>query len=272
MTKVKIGPKAIIAAKITAAVLVAVLSFFVIAKPAASVKEHAETIQALDDNKITVMELAAASTAASTALSMLPNDVATPIANELAELSVYFLIIVCAIYLEKFLVTLTGAAAFKVIIPIACVIYIVYVTSKKQHLKLLAGKLIVFALAIFLVIPTSVQISDMIKETYDVSVDTTISVAMETVESIESSTEEEKGFIANILSGIKDGVNKATQKVTTTVSNIEGMLNSFIEQVALLLVTACLIPVLVLLFFVWIIKIVFGINISVPKKNIASNE
>ena len=59
---------------------------------------------------------------------------------------------------------------------------------------------------------------------------------------------------------IKNGVNKVTESVTTTVSNIEGMLNKFIENIAIMLVTACLIPVLVLLFFVWIIKVILQKN------------
>ena len=268
MTDKRINSKAKAIIKITAAVLVAVLSFFVAAKLATSVDIHAETLNALDENKTIVMELAAASTAASTVLSTLPNDAATPIANELAELSIYFLIILCAIYLEKFLVTLTGVAAFKVIIPIACGLYIWFVVSQKNHLKLLAGKLMVFALAIVMIIPTSVRISNMIKETHDISINTAITATMETVEEIEAYTEEERGFLANFLNGVKNVPTKIAQKLTQTCSNIEDMLNQFVDNVAKLLVTACVIPILVLLFFVWIIKILFGIQISVPKRDL----
>ena len=46
------------------------------------------------------------------------------IANKLADLSSYFLIVLCAIYLEKYLVTITGYAAFKILVPIACVFFL----------------------------------------------------------------------------------------------------------------------------------------------------
>ena len=101
-------------------IVIALLSFFVIARFTSSTEFNAKTIQSLDDKKTTVMELAAASTAASAAITLIPGDVGTPIANKLADLSSYFLIVLCAIYLEKYLVTITGYAAFKILVPIAC--------------------------------------------------------------------------------------------------------------------------------------------------------
>ena len=96
-------------------IVIALLSFFVIARFTSSTEFNAKTIQSLDDKKTTVMELAAASTAASAAITLIPGDVGTPIANKLADLSSYFLIVLCAIYLEKYLVTITGYAAFKIL-------------------------------------------------------------------------------------------------------------------------------------------------------------
>ena len=90
--------------------LCAVLSFCVIAKYASSptMKINAHAIQSLDDKKTTALELTAAATAASAAITLIPGDAGTPIADKLADLSSYFLIVVCAIYLEKYLVTITG--------------------------------------------------------------------------------------------------------------------------------------------------------------------
>ena len=96
-------------------IVIALLSFFVIARFTSSTEFNAKTSQSLDDKKTTVMELAAASTAASAAITLIPGDVGTPIANKLADLSSYFLIVFSAIYLEKYLVTITGYAAFKIL-------------------------------------------------------------------------------------------------------------------------------------------------------------
>ena len=38
-------------------------------------------------------------------------------------------------------------------------------------------------------------------------------------------------------------------------------LNRFIEAAAVLLVTSCLIPILVLLFFVWLVKLILGVEL-----------
>ena len=41
-------------------------------------------------------------------------------------------------------------------------------------------------------------------------------------------------------------------------------LNQFIESLAVMLVTSCLIPLLVLLFYFWMAKILLGVNIDIP--------
>ena len=45
----------------------------------------------------------------------------------------------------------------------------------------------------------------------------------------------------------------------------EKTLNDFIEALAVMLVTSCVIPVLVLLFFVWITKVILGMELPVKK-------
>ena len=78
------------------------VSFFVLAGIFSNVDFYADTISALDKSRSKVMELAAAAVASSSAITLLPGDIGTPVAQELAEMSKYFLIVLCAIYLEKF--------------------------------------------------------------------------------------------------------------------------------------------------------------------------
>ena len=77
--------------------IVALLSFFPIAKMASDPARYAKTIAALDEKKKTVMELTAASTASSAAITLIPGDVATPLADKLADISGYFVIVICAL-------------------------------------------------------------------------------------------------------------------------------------------------------------------------------
>lgn len=252
-------------AKAVVPILIALLSVFVLARFAASEEFHAKTIAALDEKKTTVMELTAASTAASAAITLIPGDTATPIAEKLADLSSYFLIVLCAIFLEKYLVTITGYTAFVILIPIGCLLYSANVFLKKDVLKYMAKKLLVFGAAIVLVIPASVKVSNLIENTYNASIEKTMEKAKQTTEEIEGSVEdaekeeEKKGIFSGVISTVTDGLSDAVEKV-------ENVLNNFIEALAVLLVTSCVIPILVLVFFVWLIKMVLGINVPLPRK------
>ena len=251
----------------------ALLSFFVVARYASSPEFNKKTIQSLDDKKTTVMELTAASTAASAAISLIPGDGGTPIAEKLADLSSYFLIVICAIYLEKYLVTITGYAAFSILIPLACVLFSAYFLWKRDGFRILAEKLLLFGIAVYLVIPASVKVADMIDATYQSSIESTIDSAKQATDEIEADTEENtNGTVSSdgskstestskkgLLSGI---VSKVEETVTGATKNVETVLNRFIEALAVMLVTSCLIPILVLVFFVWLVKMLLGVDLN----------
>ena len=244
----------------------ALVSFYKVADYAASPETHRQTIEALEEKKATVMKLTGAATGVSVAITMIPGDAATPIAEKLADLSTIFLLVFSAIYLEKYLVTITGYAAFKLLIPLACGAGIVAVLFRSHVAKQLAAKLAVFGLAIVLVIPASVGISNLIEDTYHSSIQSTIDLALDTTEEIEEDAElnaakeeEKKGnFFSELLSTVTETVSVVTDKV-------ENVLNHYLEALAVLLVTSCVIPVLVLFFFVWLVKIILGVDIPTPK-------
>ncbi len=91
---------------VAAAVILALASIFGVAKLTTDPAFYQKSIAALEEKQETVLELTAASTAASAAITLLPGDTATPIADKLADLSGYFLIVLCAIFLEKYLLTI----------------------------------------------------------------------------------------------------------------------------------------------------------------------
>jgi hypothetical protein len=233
-------------------------------------KINAHAIQSLDDKKTTALELTAAATAASAAITLIPGDVGTPIADKLADLSSYFLIVVCAIYLEKYLVTITGLAAFKLLIPIGCILLSLCFGFKKDLGRTIACKLVLFGLAIYLVVPVSVRVADLIDATYGASMENTIASAKQATDEIkgeadtqsQGSSSSDDGGKSSFWSGLVD---KVENTVTGAKVNLENTLNRFIEAIAVMLVTSCVIPILVLLFFVWLVKLVLGVNITLPQ-------
>ena len=288
---------------ITAAVLllVAILSITVVGKYASAPENHQKTIASLDEKKQTVMELTAASTVTSALITLLPGDTATPIAEKMADVSGYLLVVLCAIYLEKYLVAITGYVAFTYLIPIACGLWIFNLIFANATVRKLAAKLAVFGLAISLVVPASVKISDLIGDTYQAQIEATIEDAKNTQSILENSgvvdddtnatettgtdaagtvtgnvQEKENNnsdSVSNIfdwakdaISGAKDSVANVVENVTVStedlVQKVENSLNHFIEAVAVMIITSCVIPMLVLLLFFWMVKIVLDVDLS----------
>lgn len=164
----------------------------------------------------------------------------------------------------------------------------------------LAAKLAVFGIAIFLVVPASVKISDLIGDTYQAQIEATIEDAKNTQNILENSsvvddtnatettgigttgtatqnTQEKDnsttGSVTNIFDWAKDAISNAQESVSNVVDNVvvssedlvqkvENSLNHFIEAVAVMIITSCVIPMLVLLLFFWMVKIVLDVDLS----------
>ncbi len=242
-------------------IVLAAVSVFGIAKPMTDIETHTETIASLDAKKETVMELTAASTAASAAITLIPGDVATPIANKVADLSGWFLIVLCAIFLEKYLVIIAGYASWYLLIPVGLLLLATWCvmnrSATRTMVRQIATKLIVLGLAIALVIPASVKVSNIIEETYSASIQQTIDSATQATEDIQDAAEQENKSSLNILSNITQGVSGALEEMKMVV-------NRFMEAIAVMVVTSCVVPVVVLLFFVWVVKAIIGVKISAP--------
>ena len=276
--------------------LIGILSFTVVGKYAAAPESHQATITSLDEKKNTVMELTMATTATSAVITLLPGDIGTPIAEKVADLSGYLLIVLCAIFLEKYLVTITGYAAFKIFIPAACALFATNLFARNQSLDRLARKLLIFGICIFLVVPASVKASDLIEHTYQVQIDAALEEAKGTEQLLENSVEAEAADTASdttisdnqtsksqqtaensnlwqkakdALSGAKESVASVVENVTISseelVQKVETSLSHFVEAVAVMLITSCVIPLLVLFVFFWLIKILVDVDLSSGK-------
>ena len=254
MTKGKWDVRKLVAAGVL--LVVGLVSFFWLAKTTADPAFHAASIAALDEKKVTAMELTAATAAGSVAISAVPGDATTPIANQISELSGYLLIVVGAIMLEKLLLSLTCYAAFQFLIPIACVLGIVYLFAHIEWCRVLARKLALFGIVICLIVPASIQVTRIVDETFQIQ--QTVDDAEQAVEQ-PADTEEEGSWFSQIGEAI-------TGTVSDAVDQAEAALSRFIDAVAALLITTCVIPIAVLLFFVWVTKLIFGIEMKVSSQ------
>ena len=124
---------------------------------------------------------------------------------------------------------------------------------------MLAVKLICFGAAIMLIIPASVYVSDTIENTYSASINAAIENAKTTVKEAEAaesaaSGQEETTGLSGLLSKVTDGISKAAAE---TVGRFKQVL------------TSCLIPILVILFFLWLVKLITGVSIQLPGRGSA---
>ena len=269
----KLNSKTIIS--VVTLILVAILSIFVIEPFASSAKTHANSIKTLDEKKITVMEITAATAGSATALAAIPGDATTPVANQILKLSSYLIIVIGAIFLEKVLITLTGFVAFKFLIPIACLLYAIYLFVEKDFFKNLAIKLAVFGIVISLVVPVSIGASNLIEKAYKDSINQTVEEAKNAQNEVnitESEETEEKSGWDKFTSNVKEGISNIGDTASKAIKKGEELLNKFIDAIAILLITSCVIPIVVLFAFVWLVKIIFNVNVSLPKLNKAKTE
>lgn len=278
-------------------IIIGAVSFASVSKYASKPENHKTTIASLDDKKETVLELTAATTATSALITLLPGDTATPIAEKMADLGTYLLVVLCAVFLEKYLVTITGYAAFRYLIPAACVLFLINLAVNNETIRKLASKLLIFGLAIFVLVPASVKMSDLIENTYRAQIESAMEEAKETQDIVgdvsdrESTTEAASdtqsdrkeqsanndttsdsgvfGFLdkaKDAISNAKDSVNDAVSNVAVSseelVKKVENTLNRFIEAVAVMIITSCVIPMLVLVFFFWLIKILLEVDVT----------
>ncbi len=243
-------------------ILIAALSFFFLAGILSSPETYSGIIRSIDDKVETVLKLTASSTAASAGITAIPGDAGTPIAEKLADFSEYGILILCVLYAEKYLLSILGSGVFKFIIPIACMLYPLGFFRDLEGIKPILKKIAIVSLALYFVIPLSVHISDRIYETYQASIDNTISAAEDLAEDavIAGSSAEDQNAIQRIWSALSDSASSLAERGAE-------ILNRFIESLAVMIVTSCVIPILVLLFSLWIINQVFGFSIPAPSRH-----
>lgn len=236
---------------------------------------YSSTIRSLDQKKVTVLGVSAAIAGSATLLAAVPDDATTPLAEELMDLSTYLLIVVCIIVLEKSLLTVFGAVSCYIFIPAACILALLYVVHQKHILFAWAIKLTAFALALLIIVPTAMKISDYIYEVNQVKIEQKVEESSKPTEP-ETDTEEDKNkpWWQKVWDSVTDAVNDVANAISGAVQKAldqgKQALSDFTDAVAIFVIAYCAIPILVVILFIWLLKYLFNIkmNISLDKLNI----
>jgi len=230
-------------------------------------------METIDDLQNQALGLTATSAVLATGAAAVPGDATTPLANKLMDVAGYMVIVYVAITAERYLLTLMGMVAFKFLVPIGVIAFAVscaFLNGKwKQMVNQIAIKFAVMGILLWLLVPVSVWTTNIINHTYASahSLDTLTQMDITNAENEENQSEqsedssEKTGFwngISDIFSDFKENVKKET---SAKVEELQNALNKMIEGVAVMIVTTCVIPIGVLMLFLWIIRTITGINI-----------
>ena len=243
-----------------ALVILAVVSFFPLARSFPDSGLYSGAVQectaSIDEKTATVLRLTATATVTSAGISAIPGDTATPIAEKLADFSEYFLVILCVLYAEKYLLAIIPSGVFKLLVPLACAFFAAGTLRSSRRRLVQGGKLLLIGLLMLCVIPVSLKVSDTIYRNYQESISATINAAEALTETTDElvQAQEDQTLIDKILGKLRETTGSLTNRAADT-------LNSFVEAMAVMIVTSCVIPILVLLFFLWVIKQLTGVDL-----------
>ncbi|MDR0482655.1 MAG: hypothetical protein LBH13_05805 [Cellulomonadaceae bacterium] len=263
--------------------LVALISIFLVARITSSATVIAPIRESLEDQQNNVSVMAASAAGLSVAITALPGDIATPIADQLAGLTGYFVIITGALIVQKMATAVVGQLAFMWIIPLACLLGIAYYFRGRIFLRTMAIKLTIFAIVLFAAVPASIGVSALVTEAHADSVsaataqaDQTAADAAATTAAADAAKDAEhahdyegnwlsdiRDWASNVVSSVEDTASGAVHSVENVKDEAVTALNGFMEKIALFIVTTCVVPIITIMLFAWVIRILFGFDINV---------
>lgn len=247
--------------KILALILMAVVSFCILANKVPECKWVDETKASLEESRTTIMEFSGATIATSLAMSALPDDFASPLANTLTDMNKYFVFIFAVLFVEELIVVEGIKIAFSYMIPIACLLYGLSIIFNKELFKRFAVKIAVLGVAVVAVVPLSTHFTEAVCDDYLAYVDETIAEADAGAAKVNDAmmTSSEESTIFDKLSAAFEN---AIKDVTMLIEYFNNVIKKCVNSVAIMLVTTFVLPMLVLFFFRWLLNELFSLNLN----------
>ena len=230
-------------------VFVMVLSMNVLFYKIPETKWVQESIESLEKSQDTIMTFSGTTIATSIAISALPDDFASPLASTISDLNVYFVFMLIVVFVEKLLVVEGIKIALAYIIPVACILYAIYILNTKDVFKDFAKKLLILGIAVIAVIPVSTHFTENVCKDYMAYVE-------QTIEETEAGADE----INNSGSII--------QNVGNMLTYFKNVVKKCVNSVAIMVVITFVVPLLVLMLFRWLLKELFALHIPIPNKQL----
>ncbi len=239
-------------------IAVCLLSFLWVSRVATDNAIFTQMNKTIDNKEQNVMALSAGTMGMSVAITLIPGDTGTTLAEKLSDMSGYMFLVLIGLYIEKILLLLSGTIAFRVLIPIGCIFCLYHLFFDRGFAWRLGVKMIVFGIAVFALVPTSVWVTQKIDNSSNVSVEQRVEESSKKAEQIAKKAKKETS--KNILDKIGNAI---TTGMDNTINSAKTYFKNTMDIVAAMVVTSFVIPVLTLLILLFLFKSIWGIQIDV---------
>lgn len=252
-----------VAIKILLLLLVAAVSFFGLTSWVPDSDFVEQSVEHVEESNNTVMKFSAATLSTSLAISALPDDFATPLAESLSDMNIYFVAILVVLFLEKILILYGVKMAFAIIIPLACGVGVLALLTKKSFLKSFAVRVCILGLAVALVVPCSTHITGVVAADLTAYVDNTIEETSDGAdklnEAVEGGAEDQ-----TVFERLSELFQTAVSGVSDLMLHFQNTIRQCMNSIAILILTNCLMPLMTFFILKWILKELFQIAIPLP--------
>lgn len=247
---------ATLAIKILSLLLIAALSFFVATEKIPESDFVKASIESVENSSSTVMKFSAATLSTSLAISALPDDFATPLAEIMADMNVYFVAILVVLFLEKTLILYGIKAAFALLIPLACAAGVLALVAKKNFLKGFAIRLCILALSVAFVVPCSTHLTNYVTSDLMVYVNETIQETEEGGNKLNEAMDESEEN-RTLFEKLSDLFERAIRDISDLMLHFQNTIRRCMNSIAILILANFIMPLLTFFLLKWILKETF---------------
>jgi len=183
-------------------------------------------------------------------------------------------IVLAVLYLEKYLLTILSTLAFGELIPLAlglfCAALLMHNNLSTSRVMRVAGtRVLVVAAVLLFLVPTSVWVTERVDSMYQSSIEQAETDAAANQDQgqdqePEGEKNENKGFLDSLIDMVTDTGEALANGAQSITDSVVAQVNNLIEGAVVMIVTSCVIPLLVLVAFLWLGHALLGIDVSAP--------
>ncbi len=252
-----------LATKILALLLIAAISFFYAASWISGSGFVKESLESIEESNQTVLAFSAATLSASLAITALPDDFGTTLADTLADLNVYFIAILVVLLLEKILIVYGIKLTFTILIPWACIAGAIAIATKKNFLQEFAVRLCILGLAVAFVVPCSTHITQYVAADLTAYVEETIAETEDGADKLNTAMEHDDKD-KNIFEKLTELFQTAIRDISDLLLHFQNNIRRCMNSIAILILTNFIMPVLTFFALKWVLNETFHIAIPTP--------